>query len=75
MKLGIVHKNDGELERVSSGDLLDKGHRHHAGQRTPDHQKRLGVAMRQHGWTGPDLTGRRRRVRGYERTPVEDWER
>jgi hypothetical protein len=71
--LGVVYQNTdlddgGQRERVSSAFVLAKVIGIPSSQRTPEHSKRLGVAMRANGWKGPDsywLGGRT--VNGYER--------
>jgi len=75
-KLGIVYQNDGERERVSSAYVMAKVIGIPSAQQTAEHGKRLGVAMRKHGWTGPDVVRiGGRSVRGYERPAREPWDR
>lgn len=71
-KLGIVYRNDGERERVSSAYVLTKVIGIPTAQQTAEHGKRLGTAMRAHEWEGPMLVRiGGRPVRGYER--AADW--
>lgn len=73
--LGTVYENNGERERVTSAFVLWKVCGVPPERQTPELQKRLGVAMRDNGWDGPDVMKiGGRAVRGYERAASRDWE-
>lgn len=84
--LDAVYVCDGiaGFERVTSAYVLWKVIGIPPSQQTPEHGKRLGMAMRKHGWVGPDpLWIGGRTAKGYERKLPEpestndnkpDWE-
>jgi hypothetical protein len=77
--LGNVYQNDGAVERITSAYVLWKVMGISPAQQTPEHRKRLGVAMRKFGWRGPDILWiGGRAARGYERDVAaptrEEWD-
>ncbi len=66
--LGVVYQNDGRVERVTSQFVLWRIIGIPPAQQTAEHGKRLGYAMRKHGWEGshPMWIGGRT-VKSFER--------